>query len=157
MMYHKDRHLYLFYFLIYVNDLENSIFTNPHLFANDTCICVNADTIYNLEYLINSKLLSINNWLNANKLILNALKSKALIIPPKTRQQAPNLKITIDSCKISVVESVKYLGIYLDNKLTFGPHISFLQSKLSHSIGIIFRIKYYVPARVLFLQYFILI
>ena len=71
-------------FLIYINDLENSIFTNPRLFADETCICVNADTISNLDYLINSELLSANNWLNANKLILNALKSKVLIIPPKT-------------------------------------------------------------------------
>ena len=143
-------------FLIYMNDLENSILTNLRLFADDTCICVNADTISNLEYLINSELLRVNNWLNANKLILNALKSKALIIPPITRQQAPNLKITIDSCQISVVQSVKYLGIYLDNKLTFGPHISYLQSKLSRSIGIISKIKYYVPDRVLFLLYFAL-
>ena len=98
-----------------MNDLENSILTNPRLFADDMCICVNADIISNLEYLINSELLRVNNWLNANKLILNALKSKALLIPPKTRLQAPNLEITIDSCQISVVESVKYLGIYLDN------------------------------------------
>ena len=117
---------------------------------------MNADTISNLEYLISSQLLRVNNWLNANKLIPNALKSKALIIPPKTRQHAPNLEITIDSCQISVVESVKYLGIYLDNKLTFGPHISYLQSKLSRLIGIISKIKYYVPDRVLFLLYFAL-
>ena len=109
-----------------------------------------------MEYLINLELLRLNSWLNANQLILNALKSKALIIPPKTRQQAPNLEITIDSCQISVVESVKYLGIYLDNKLTFGPHISYLQSKLSRSIGIIFKIKYYVSDRVLLLIYFAL-
>ena len=100
--------------------------------------------------------LRVNDWLNANKLILNALKSKALIIPPKTRQQAPNLEITIDSCQIFVVESVKYLGIYLDNKLTFGPHISYSQSKLSRLIGIISKIKYYVPDRVLLLLYFAL-
>ena len=117
---------------------------------------MNADTISNLEYLINSELLRVNNWLNANKLILNALKSKALIIPPKTRQHAPNLKITIDSGQISVVESVKYLGIYLDNKLTFGPHISHLEPKLSRSIGTISKIKYHVPDSVLFLLYFAL-
>ena len=34
-------------FLIYINDLENSVFTNPRLFADDTFICVNADaTVY---------------------------------------------------------------------------------------------------------------
>ena len=99
------------------------------------------------------ELLSLNNWLNANKLIMTAIKSKALKIPPKTRQ-APNLKITIDSCQISAVESVKYLGIYLDNKLTFGPHISYLQSKLSCLIGIISKIKYYVPDTEPFLLHF---
>ena len=146
----------LLLFLIYINDLENSILICTRLFADDTCFCINADTISKLEYLINSELLRVNNWLNANKLILNALKSKALIIPAKTRQQAPNLEITIDSCQIFVVESVKYLGIYLDNKLTFGPYIAYLQSKLSRSIGIISKIKYYVSDRVLLLLYFAL-
>ena len=86
----------------------------------------------NWEYLINLELLSVNNWLNANKLILNALKSRALIIPPKTRQQAPNLTTTVDACVIFAVNFVKYLGIYLDidNKVTFSPHICYLQSKL---------------------------
>ena len=60
-------------FLIYINDLENCILTKPRLFADGTCICVNADAISNLEYLMNSELLRVNNWLNANKLILNAL------------------------------------------------------------------------------------
>ena len=32
-------------FLIYISDLENSMVSNPHLFADDTCICVNAYTI----------------------------------------------------------------------------------------------------------------
>ena len=102
-------------FLIYINDLGNNIVSNPRLFADGTCICISADTITNLEYLINSELLSINNWLNAKKLILNALKSKALIIPPKTGQPVPNLKLTIDSREISIVDSVSYLTFYLDN------------------------------------------
>ena len=85
---------------------------------------------------------------------MNALKYRGLIIPPKTRQQTPNLKISVYSCKISAVDSVKYLGICLDNKLTFGPHISYLQSKLFRSIEIIPKIKYYVPDRVLVLLYF---
>ena len=86
--------------------------------------------------------------------MLNALKSRDLIIPPKTRQQAPNLKISIDSCEISVVDFVKYIGIYLDNKLSFGPYISHQQSRLSRSIGIISKLKYYVPDRLLSLLYF---
>ena len=143
-------------FLIYVNDLENSILTNPRLFADGTCICVDADAISNLEYLMNSELPRVNNWLNANKLILNALKSKALIIPPKTREQVSNLEITTDSSQIFVVKSVKYLGIYLGNKLTFGPHISYLQSKLSRLFGTLSKIKHYVPDRVLLLLYFAL-
>ena len=95
-----------------------------------------------MKSLINSELLSVNNWLNANELILNALKSRASIIPIKTRQQAPNLKMTFDSCDNLVVDSVKYLCVYLNYKLPFAPHISHLQSKLYRSIGIISKIKY---------------
>ena len=76
-------------------------------------------------------------WLHANKLILNALTSRALTISKKkNRQQAQNLRITIDSCEISVVDFFKHFGIYLDNKVTYRPHISYLHSKLSRSFGI---------------------
>ena len=51
---------------------------------------------------------------------------------------------------------MKYLGIFLDYKLTFGPHISYLQSKISRSFGILSKIKHYVPDKVLLLLYFAL-
>ena len=105
-----------------------------------------------MKHYLNLELLSINYWLNANILTLNALKSRVLILSTKTRQQTPNLKITIDSYEISVLNE-NYLDVYHNNKLAFGPHISYMQSKVSRSIGVISKIKYYVTNRVLFLLF----
>ena len=47
-----------------------------------------------------------------------------------------------------------FFDMDVDNRLTFASHICYLQLKLSRSMGIISKIKYYGPDRVLFLQYF---
>ena len=87
-----------------------------------SCICVNAGILLPTWNLINAELINVNNWLNTNKLFFIASTSRAVLTPPKTRQQVPNLKITIH-CEISVLGSAKYFGVYLDNKQIFGPHI----------------------------------
>ena len=43
-------------FLIYINDIVDSTSSLPRLFADDTCLNINADSLSNLELIINSEL-----------------------------------------------------------------------------------------------------
>ena len=47
----------------------------PRLFADDTCLNINADSLSNLELIINSELKKISEWVNANQLTINPTKS----------------------------------------------------------------------------------
>jgi hypothetical protein len=58
-------------------------------------------------------------------------------------------KITIDNQDISHVHTTKFLGINIDDKLTWNHHINTITTKASHAIGTIYRIKHQVPQHIL--------
>ena len=81
-------------FLIYINDLPNSIDCATRLFADDTCLIVKALTINETEDKLNSELNKVSAWMLTNKLTLNPAKSNVLIINPKLTLTTPKLEIT---------------------------------------------------------------
>ena len=111
-------------FLIYINDLINCTSVTPRLFADDTCLCFSSSKPENLQEIINSDLKIVSEWITANKLRINAQKSSALIISPKSNDKASyqNLTILFDGFKINLSKSVKYLGVQIDDNLTFKTH-----------------------------------
>ena len=58
-------------------------------------------------------------------------------------------KITIDSHDISQVHTTKFLGITIDDKLTWNHHINTITTKASHAIGTIYRVKDHLPRHIL--------
>ena len=44
------------------------------------------------------------------------------------------------------VGETKFLGIMIDDKLTFHSHIDTLSRKISRSVGVIFKLSHYVPS-----------
>ena len=92
---------------------------------------------------------NLSMWINANKLTVNPSKSYALIISPNAKIDPPILNISYNHSPVKVVNSVKYLGIVLDNKLQFKQHIALLESKLSRSLGILFKTKSFLPKDIL--------
>ena len=70
-------------FLIYINDIHNS--SNKlsfYLFADDTNLLYADKNLKSLEETVNNELLKVSEWLNANKLTLNAKKSNYVIFRP---------------------------------------------------------------------------
>ena len=54
--------------------------------------------------------------------------------------------IWIGKSKIKMVTDAKYLGVYLDQKLTWRVHIDKLSKKLASSIAVLKRISTYIPS-----------
>ena len=67
-------------FSIYVTDFFNTYDSAPVLYADDTCIKVEAETTNDLELLLNQAIEKASNWMKANKLTINAAKSNIMII-----------------------------------------------------------------------------
>ena len=111
-----------------------------------------------MESLAASELSSVSRWMASNGLTLHPNKTFALNISSYSRKPCPfDLSLTLNNVKIETPKVTKYLGILIDDKLTFKSHIHHLESKLSQSVGIIARLKYFLPSSALINLYFALI
>ena len=132
-------------FLLYINNLVNCTLATSYLFADNTCLSFSASYTTKLIGDINSELNKVYHWMKANKLRINAQKSTALLKPSKTNKHIHNVDVLYNGAKINVCKSVKYLGVHIDRDLSFKLHIQILQNKLSRSLGIMFKVKTFLP------------
>ena len=94
---------------------------------------------------INHDLSLIVQWLRANKISLNADKTELEIFSPKRKQITKHLNFRISGQKIEISNRVKYLGIQIDQHLNWNEHIKNIIPKLTRAIGILSKIRHYVP------------
>ena len=105
-------------FLLYINDIsESSKVLKFFLFADDTTVYYADKYNKNTEQLLNTELAKVSDWLSANKLSLNVKKSNFLHFQyGRTKKTTINLKlngVSVDEKRVT-----KYLGTFIDNKLT---------------------------------------
>ena len=132
-------------FLIYVNDLQFvSYLLEPIMFADDTNLFYSHKNVKAIFNTVNKELEKINKWLQLNKLSLNTDKTKFIFFhKPNERDDIP-LKLPnliIDQKTIQRVDSIKFLGVLLDENLTWKNHICDINKKNSKSIGILYKAK----------------
>ena len=138
-------------FLIYVNDIV--IATNnfyPILYADDTTLCATLNTQWNHDDILclNSELQSITSWLKLNKLTVNVTKTEAMLFHTPQRQVRYPV-LYIDDIPVEFVNSFNFLGIILDDNLKWNSHINMIAKKISKTIGIMKKLKKYLPTSVL--------
>jgi hypothetical protein len=127
-------------FLLYINDiayLSNSSYMI--LYADDTNVFFNGNDIDVLYNEINRTLDTIKDWLQANKLSLNVDKSQCMFFTHKSIQYNNEIKIANEA--LTQVETTKFLGIYLDSKLSFKKHLTYIKGKVARGIGIICKAR----------------
>ena len=56
-----------------------------------------------------------------------------------------NISINYDNCDIEKVDKFKYLGVILDPLLSWADHIDYVSKTVSERIGVIRRVKFYLP------------
>ena len=143
-------------FLIYINDFRYSLVKSDcgH-FADDTFIMYSSNKLKTIETVLNHELKLASNWLKINKLSLNKDKTKLIIFHSKRKYiDKLNLSIKIDGHRIPVVDKVNYLGMFLDEHLSWEFHINQLSTKLSRGNGILSKLRYYVPQNTLIQVYY---
>jgi len=140
-------------FLLYINDIaESSSVLNFFLFADDTVVYYSDKTNQETEKVLNQELDKVYDWLAANKLSLNV--EKPTFMHFSLQKKKPELKILINNKLVCEKEVTKYLGVLIDNKLNWKKHIEYVKTKLSRSIGIISKIRYYIPKHILIKLYY---
>ena len=103
---------------------------------------------------INSELSRITDWLCVNKLSLNATKTKMMIFHFRQRNISKiKLELFINNTKIEQVKEFDFLGIMLDECMTWNSHINKIAGKLSRVNGVLSRLKRFVPTDTLKMIY----
>ena len=138
-------------FIMYVNDLLYTLFDYPkinvEMYADDTVIytsdhdpkvaCVNNERIINILY----------NWCNKNKLTINFKKTKHMMILRNRQLQNPdnfNFNIEVENKHIENVVSYHYLGVDLDNGLTYDKMLDNMFKKANRKLFMLKRIRPYI-------------
>jgi len=154
-------------FLIYINDLPKaSRIFHAVLFADDTSLLgtithfhirtpKSVEDIHIINNRINSELALIHEWLKINKLSLNIKKTKLMIFHSKKKDMSLLDKMTlkINRVPISRVKSFNFLGIIINENLTWTDHITHISHKINPVIAQLKRLKHQLPLHVLKMIY----
>ena len=131
--------------LVYINDLCNvSKVLELILFADDTNIFYShTDASYLME-VVNLELKKITCWFYTNKLSINVKKSNFIIFRPRQNRQTLDPAFNISSYSIDRVKEATFLGVILDEHLTWKSHIHNVARKVSKAIGIIYKSSFFL-------------
>ena len=131
-------------FLLYINDLRLCLSeTGCGHFADDTFIVFNSKKTKTIETVINYELKKVSKWLRLNKLSLNAAKTEVIFFRSSRHSlDYDKLSIKMNGFKLTPVDYIKYLGMYIDKNLDWNQHILELTKKLNRANGILSKLRY---------------
>lgn len=101
-------------------------------FADDTLIKIYDQNIANLETKTNNFLQKLEMWAKNSKLTFNVTKTNCALFTRKLKYTEPN--IYFYGQKLNFVKKFKHLGVIIDSKLSWNPHINYIRDKVSRFI-----------------------
>ena len=118
------------FFLVYINDIHQVMTGFFHLYADDTVFIHYNTNKFDLVRSLNNQMKNLSNWLSLNKLTLNLKKTEAIFFGDARRlKECEELEVNLDGAAIENKGFVKYLGVFIDQKLNWKKHISVTRGK----------------------------
>ena len=149
---------------MYVNDIAISTNAKILSFADDTTLYVSHSNPTELFKMANMEMGNLFNWFCANKLSLNPDKTKYILIhAPRQKIDITDLTMTINGVRLKQIgnnleeKSSKFLGIHLDECLTWKHHLNHVNLKISRALFAIKQIKHILPINSLRTLYYSMI
>ena len=143
-------------FLLYINDMKNcSKILKFIQFADDTTLLFSSKCIQHLTNKLGTEANKVFIWLAANKLIINLTKTHSMLFTNKRG----NLKLSLQIQNIDLEDKkeTSFLGVIIDNKLSWKQHIQHITNKISKSTAILRLLRHKFPKRILKMLYMSLI
>ena len=112
-------------FLIYINDLRNNFSSTPKLFAGDTFLFSVINDV-NLSQFHQNSDLKVSEWAYQWKMSFNPDISKQAqeVMFLRKAVKASHLAVFFNDIPVARCSTQKHLGMYLNEKLNFGHHIT---------------------------------
>ena len=146
-------------FIIYINDIAHaSNLFNFIIYADDTTLSTTLEIVLknkpnlNIDTTLNSELENICDWLKVNKLSLNIAKCKYMIFHMPQKKVKP-LQLLIENTIVEKAQEFNFLGLTLNEHMNWKSHINNLSNKISRNIGILNKLKHFLPLKTKLLIY----
>jgi hypothetical protein len=124
------------------------------IYADDTNAIVSHQNLNELITIVNDELGNLSKWFKSNKLSLNIAKTNYMLF--KNRHSNLNYQdpdIVIDDISILRVSNTKFLGVIIDECLSWDNHNTYIANIVSKYTGILYRLKNSLPNNALFSLY----
>ena len=106
------------------------------LYADDTTAAVSASSSEELRVRLELVMSDFKTWCWRNKLILNLDKTVIILFTPTKRKV---INLNLNNCRLK--NSTKFLGLYLDQNLTWENQIDVICKKLKNNFYLLLNIK----------------
>ena len=128
-----------------------------NLYMQQCClqsITLSNSKISTLIHLLNKELHNVVTWLQCNKLSLNFEETKYVLFKTKNKKASNDIpQVTMDGKIITQVSNNTFLGIKINEFLSWKPHIDDLCTRLCRTTGVLRRIKFTLPRHIMISLY----
>ena len=133
-------------FLLYINDIDTDLLhSNVLLYADDTVLYSNHDNEAVAHAWMTEDLAKLTTWFKMNQLTVNIEKTKIMMFGTRNMlKKSRSLDVYIAGTKLKYVNFFNYLGIKLDNTLTFEKHAAECIHLVSHKLYLLSRVRKYI-------------
>ena len=148
-------------FIIHMNDLPAAVpDISITMYTDDTEIGRSLTSVIEIKQHLIPNFCKVYEWLECNKLSLNTIKTEFMISETNNRlNQLDNSSVTtpytlcFHNFEIKRVKHTKYLGLIVDDTLTWNRHIEYISTKINRNIGVLKRTRNYLPRSCLITLY----
>lgn len=128
-------------FLFYVNDLPNFFDEFLIMFADDNSYLCCGKSMENTLSSLQDNVDKFSDYFKTNRLFLNVSKTVFIVFSPRNSVYDKSHLIKINGKTISQVNVTKFLGLNIDNALSWGTHIDTMAKRLSSTCYALFRLS----------------
>lgn len=122
-------------FLLFVHNIQRAGLKGEYtVFADDTSLIYSADSASELESTINNDLEKLLKWVNGNKLVVNTSKTNFMVFKQINKSDI-NISLKLNNVDIERVQQCKYLGMIIDENLSWSKHVDKIVNKISGLTG----------------------
>ena len=125
-------------FIIAIDSVLKSVsnYIGKSLFVDDLRLSVTTFDLASAENKLQKILDMLQIWCDETGFSFSAKKSKILICHRKKRKD-PQIQLYLNDQKLECVTEFKYLGLILDSKLTWKPHINYLKNEIFSRVNLL--------------------
>ena len=136
-------------FLLYVNDLgTNLLHTNVLLYADDTVIYAKHADERTAHLWVSADLELLHQCCNRNRLTINLNKTKLMLFGTRNMlKHSAKVDTILAGTRLQYVKHFNYLGMKLEDTLTFELHATETVRMEAHKMYLLSRIRKYITIR----------